>query len=106
MYLKCFCGIMEEKKVIKMAVIEVKCSKCGSNYVIKHGQTVAGKQRYMCKNCKNSFILDYTYQACKVGCLISVIKMTANASGIRDISRVLGISTDTVMKILKKQNLQ
>ena len=30
--------------------------------------------------------------------------MTANASGIRDISRVLGISTDTVMNTLKKQN--
>ena len=89
-----------------MALIEVKCSKCGSSCVIKHGQTIAGKQRYMCKTCRNSFILDYTYLACKDGCKEAVIRMTANASGIRDISRVLGISTDTVMKIFKKQNLQ
>jgi len=32
--------------------------------------------------------------------------MVANASGIRDISRVLGISTDTVMKTLKKSKNQ
>ena len=32
-----------------MALIEVKCPKCGSSSVIKHGQTAEGKQRYMCK---------------------------------------------------------
>ena len=89
-----------------MAVIEVKCSKCGSLNVIKHGQTAKGKQRYMCKSCRNSFIIDYTYKAYREGTEEAVIKMTANTSGIRDISRVLSISTGTVMKILKKLNLQ
>ena len=84
--------------VIKMATIEVRCSKCGSIKVIKHGRTPIGKQRYQCKDCKNSFILDYTYNAYNPGTKETIIKMTANASGIRDISRVLGISTDTVMK--------
>jgi hypothetical protein len=32
-----------------------------------------------------------------------IVKMTANASGIRDISRVLKISTDKVMSTLKKR---
>lgn len=91
---------------MRMAAIEVKCLKCENATVIKHGRTAEGKQRYICKSCRNSFILDYTYHAYKAGTEETVIKMTANASKIRDISRVLGISTDTVMKILKKQNLQ
>ena len=81
-----------------MAVIEVACPKCGSTDVIKHGRTAIGKQRYLCKSCRDSFLLEYTYEACKPGIEETIIKMTANASGIRDISRVLGISTDTVMK--------
>jgi len=89
-----------------MAIIEVKCPKCGSTYVIKHGRTSTGKQRYLCKDCKDSFMLEYTYNAYKTGTKEAIIKMTANASGIRDISRVLGISTDIVIKIFKKQKVQ
>jgi transposase-like protein len=31
-----------------------------------------------------------------------IIKMSSNGRGIRDISRVLGISKDTVMSVFKK----
>ena len=86
-----------------MAVIEIKCRKYESQKVIKHGQSKKGKQRYYCK-C--SFILNYSYNGCKPDIAKTIIKMTSNASGIRDISRVLEISTDTVIKVLKKQNLQ
>jgi len=90
-----------------MAVLSVKCPKCGSTYVIKHGRTVSfGKQRYLCKGCRNSFLLEYTYNAYKSETEETIIKMTANASGIIDISRVLGISTDTVIKTFKKQKVQ
>ena len=89
-----------------MAVIEIKCRKCESQKVIKHGQSKKGKQRYYCKDCKCSFILNYSYNGCKPDIAKTIIKMTSNASGIRDISRVLEISTDTVIKVLKKQNLQ
>jgi len=90
-----------------MILIEIKCPKCGKTNVIKHGRMAIGKQRYLCKDCKGkSFILEYTYNACKPGTEKAIIKMTANASGIRDISRVLGISTDKVMSTLKKQKSQ
>ncbi len=29
----------------------MECASCGSNYLIKHGYTAGGKQRYMCKDC-------------------------------------------------------
>ncbi|NCC15920.1 MAG: IS1 family transposase [Clostridia bacterium] len=89
-----------------MAIIEVKCPKCWSAHVIKYGRTSTGTQRYLCKDCKDSFLLEYTYNAYKPGTEETIIKMTANASGIRDISRVVGISTDTVIKTLKKQNVR
>ena len=89
-----------------MAVIEVKCPKCEKSNVIKHGLTKIGTQKYYCKDCKKIFLLEYKYNACKPETKSSIIKMTANASGIRDISRVLEISTDTVIKVLKKQNHQ
>jgi len=92
-----------------MATIVVRCPKCGSEKVIKHGTSATGEQRYMCKNdeCKNkSFMLNYKYNGRKPGIDISIIEMTANSSGIRDISRVLKISTDKVMSTLKKQKTQ
>ena len=89
-----------------MAVTGVQCEKCKSIVVIKYGKTLEGKQRYFCKNCSSSFILDYTYQACKAGTEESVIKMSTNASSIQNISRALDISTDTVVKILKRLHQQ
>ena len=89
-----------------MAVVEVKCPKCENLNVIKHGLNKRGKQKYYCKDCKKIFLLEYKYNACKAETKSAIIKMTANASGIRDISRVLEISSDTVIKVLKKQNLQ
>ena len=89
-----------------MAVIKVKCPKCEKVNVIKHGLNIRGKQKYYCKDCKKIFLLEYKNNACKPETKNTIIKMTANASGVRDISRVLGISTDTVIKVLKKQNLQ
>ena len=92
-----------------MTMIEVRCPKCGRREIIKYGKSPEGKQRYKCKNgsCKcTTFLMDYSYTGAEPNIEISIIKMTANASGIRDISRVLGISTNKVMSTLKKQNLQ
>jgi transposase-like protein len=50
--------------------------------------------------------MDYSYTGAQPNIENSIIKMTANASRIRDISRVLGISTTKVMSTLKKRNLQ
>lgn len=65
-----------------------------------------GKQQYICNNkhcSKSSFILDYTYNACKPEIKNKIIPMALNGSGIRDIVRVLKISTTTVMNYIKKK---
>ncbi len=85
-----------------MCYEEIACPRCSSLNVKKNGITAQQKQRYRCKNCERQFITDYTYQAYKTGVRSLVLPMTMNGSGIRDISRVLGMSTNTVLKLIRQ----
>ena len=87
-----------------MCKIEIHCPKCQSLNLVKNGKTASKKQKYLCKNCRKQFITDYTYQGCRPFIRSLILKMTLNSSGIRDISRVLQISTNTVQKLLLKQS--
>jgi transposase-like protein len=90
-----------------MAKIEVKCPSCEETEVVKYGQSRSGAQRYYCKNAecsKTIFQLEYRNKGCEAGIEKKIIKMAVNASGVRDTSRVLEISTYKVMDTLKKQN--
>ena len=82
--------------------IEITCPKCQSLNLVKNGKTANKKQKYRCKDCHQQFITDYTYQGCRSFIRSLILKMTLNSSGIRDISRVLQISTNTVQKYLLK----
>ncbi len=89
-----------------MALIPVRCPLCGGEKVKKRGKTDDGKQRYLCQNedCgAKSFILDYTYDGRKSDVRDKIIEMSLSGGGIRDIARVLKISTDTVISELKKK---
>ena len=84
----------------------VTCPRCGSENVRKFGFDKNNNQRYECKNIncdKKIFILEYNNNGCVEGIDDKIIKMTLNGRGIRDISRVLEISTYKVMDILKKK---
>jgi len=85
-----------------MCYEEVACPRCSSLNVKKNGITAQQKQRYRCKDCERQFISDYTYQAYKAEVRSLVLPMTMNGSGIRDISRVLRISTNTVLRLIRK----
>lgn len=89
-----------------MAEVKVKCPYCGSEEISLYGKNAKGKQRYLCKNkqCKRrTFILDYTYNACKPQVKETAFMMIMNGSGTRDTGRVLKISPNTVTSLLKKQ---
>ena len=88
-----------------MATITIHCPDCGSDHIAKYGKTSDGKQRYRCENkgcSRNTFILNYQQKARIAGVKEMIIDMTLNGSGIRDIARVLKISTTTVIKEIKK----
>ena len=89
-------------------MIEVKCPYCNQTNVAPHGSNANGVRRYRCKNdnCTcNTFMLDYVYNGWKPGIEEMIVNMAANASGVRDTSRVLKVSQDKVMSTLKKRKM-
>ena len=100
------CFINKIQKGVFLATIEVQCPLCKLHLVVKFGMSREGRQRYQCRNhdCKkNTFLLDYTNKAYLPGVKEKIIEMAMSGSGIRDTSRVLGISQDTVISELKKK---
>jgi transposase-like protein len=96
--------IEKNKEENAMVVIAVKCPVCQGIDISKNGKTKQEVQRYICneKTCSGkSFLLEYTYNGAKPGIEGDIINMTANASGISDISRVLKVSETKVSQTLK-----
>lgn len=68
----------------------------------KNGRSKQNKQRYRCKDCFRHFLIDYTYLACRPEVRQLIVPMTLNGSGIRDITRVLRVSINTVLKTIRQ----
>jgi transposase-like protein len=89
-----------------MTFIAVRCPHCQSDQIVKRGKTGCGTQRYLCQNttcATGSFLLDYRYLGRLPEVKHQIIDMSLNASGVRDTARVLRISTDTVLRELRKK---
>ena len=71
--------------------------------------TRQGQQRYRCRQCLEgrgrTFLLEYSYAGQSPDIKQQIVDMAMNASGIRDTARVLHVSPTTVLKELKKRNL-
>ena len=90
-----------------MASVAVRCPYCHTEQVVKRGKTETGKQRYRCQNpeCSHSsFVLDPAYSGRLPQVKRQIIDMALNGSDIRDTARVLGVSSNTVLRELKKKN--
>ena len=75
---------------------------CNSEDLRKSGHSENGTQRWLCNGCKKSFQLTYRYNARKPGVKEQITELTMNSSGVRDISRILQITPNTVVSELKK----
>jgi len=90
-----------------MVLEPVLCPSCGSEDVVKHGQSQAGRQRYKCRNAecfRCTFIRGHTYRGYLSEVKQQITEMALNGSGIRDTARVLNISPTTVIETLKKKS--
>nr|WP_225913751.1 IS1 family transposase [Leptolyngbya ohadii] len=89
-----------------MALIPVTCPHCqNEQFVVKNGKTAQGKQRFLCRSqsCQGrTFMLNPSYPGRTPAVKAQIVAMSLNGSGIRDIARVLQVSTRTVMGELKK----
>ncbi|MCL2054823.1 MAG: helix-turn-helix domain-containing protein [Oscillospiraceae bacterium] len=75
---------------------------CDNEKVVKYGTNPKGKQRFKCGGCKKTFQLEYSNNAARLDTKLLIIKMSLNGSGVRNISRALGVSTNTVSDVFKK----
>jgi len=64
---------------------------------VKNGKTKQGKQRYKCKQCGQTFLKKYSNKACLDKLNIWIVKLIKEGNGIRSISRLLEISSTTVL---------
>ena len=85
-----------------MCYQKIACPHCSSFNLKKNGKTSNQKQKYRCRDCAKQFITDYQYQGGRPNIRRLIVSMTMNSSGIRDISRVLQISVNTVMKVIRE----
>jgi insertion element IS1 protein InsB len=76
------------------------CSKCDRK-IIKNGKTITGKQRYICKNCKKTSVVNYSYNACHDNVNEKIVLLTKEGMGIRSTARILQISTTTLLKRIR-----
>ena len=76
------------------------CSYC-QKYLIKHGHSRSGKQRYRCKNCNRTQVDNYTYQAYQLLTDNQIVKLTKEGCGILSISRILKIGANTVLSRIR-----
>ncbi len=74
----------------------------------KHGISSNGKRRYHCLNPEcpyQTFSLNLDYPGRKQEVKQQIVEMTLNGSGVRDIARVLHVSTATVIQEFKKTRI-
>jgi len=88
-----------------MAEAGVSCPHSQREAVVKYGKTSNGKERFRCQQttqCGRTFLRSYAYLGCLPTVKQQIVEMTLNGSGIRDITRVLQVGPNTVLKELKK----
>lgn len=81
------------------------CPHCYGTDIVRYGQTRQDKQRYQCREKRyagRTFLQEYSYPGHLPAVKEQTVEMVLNASGIRDTARVLHVSTNMVMKELKK----
>jgi transposase-like protein len=92
-----------------MALVYVHCPECQSIDVVQYGKQANGTQRYRCNNpaCPRTiFLLQYHDKGRLPAVKQQIVDMTLNGSGVRDFVRVLGVSSATVIDVLKKKRPQ
>jgi len=90
-----------------MAFVQVQCPDCYRTAVVQYGKQANGTQRYRCNNrdCPRTiFLLQYQDKGRLPAVRQQIVDMTLNGSGVRDIVRVLRVSSATELFRNKRQD--
>ena len=75
-----------------MVKIEIKCTACTRNNIIKAGVSSSGIQTYKCKNCSKRFQLEYRYNAYNLDLNDKIMRCMHDGVGVRATARILKIA--------------
>ena len=78
------------------------CRHCNSSITIRHGYTTKGKQRYRCRVCGRCFVQDPGTAAYDPARKEEILRAYHERTSLRGLSRVFGVSRNTVTRWLKK----
>ncbi len=87
--------LSKDTRCLKSVDGQKECIHCVGKCV-KNGKA-HGRQRYICKTCKRSFLGTYFYNAYKKETNKWIVSLLKEGSGIRSIARLLAISVNTVL---------
>jgi insertion element IS1 protein InsB len=66
----------------------LQCLQCFSNVSVKNGKTKSGKQRLVCKNCKVTIVVSYSYNAYNPDLNKNIVLLTKEGLGIRSTANI------------------
>jgi transposase-like protein len=78
------------------------CRHCTSTNTIRHGYTTNGKQRYRCHDCGRCFVKNPGTAAYDPARKEEILRAYHERASLRGISRIFGVSRNTVTSWLKK----
>ena len=83
--------------------VEIRCPDCDSPNVIRHGRTPQATQRFRCRSCGRAFINPAEQRGYCQAFKEQVLAAYQERASMRGISRVFGISRNTLTKWLKEK---
>lgn len=86
-----------------MVTLTVACYHCGSESVVRDGQTSNGKQRYKCKSCRRSFRESPQVNGYSEAEKELILRAYNERPSMRGLQRVFGVSRPTLISWLKKR---
>ena len=86
-----------------MNTLAAQCRKCGSRHIVANGHNRSGSQQYLCKDCRASGVLTpkirYSPERRE-----EILRAYQERPSLHGISRIFGISRQTVAAWLKKNS--
>ena len=77
------------------------CHNCGSANIVRNGHNSAGTQRYKCKDCGVTRVLDSIQAQARLD--HEAVKRTyLERNSLRATARIFGVSHETIARMLKK----
>lgn len=83
-------------------LIQVRCPHCQGTNIKKNGRKANSNQNYRCHACGKQFQDRYLYKGANPKVKQQMVSMALHASGIRDISEVLDLYSNSVLDSLRR----